>query len=294
MLPFFERFGNDQTPALRARLAMLANDVPERMRQMDDPLYTRGILPEDASKDRVQDALDRLGRAKTPDERDRVYFQAAMAASGKDYEKARQLADKIEETELRKQLNVFLIFDAMHQAIDDKKPDDALRFARSQELTNVQRAWGLTEVGRLLAKTEPDRAAEVLDTASAEARRIDQSSPDRVRTLVAIVTQFQKVDRARAWEMMGEVIKAANSLSEFSGEDGELTMRVEFKGGGAMTNNFNVDSFDLTELFTALAEEDFNRAADLPKSFTGESPRAVAMLAVARTVLNKKPEVEPR
>jgi len=294
MLPLFERFGNDQTPALRARLAMLSNDAPERMRQMDDPLFTRGIVPEAANRDRVQDALDRLARAKTSDERDRVYFQAAMAASGKDYERARELADKIEETELRKQLYAFLIFDAMHQAINDKKPDDALRLARSQELTNVQRAWGLTEIGRLLAKTEPDRAAEMLDTASAEARRMDQSSPDRVRMLVAIVTQFQKVDNARAWEMMSEVIKAANSLSEFSGEDGELTMRVEFKGGGAMTNNFNVDSFDLTGLFTALAEEDFNRAADLPKGFTGESPRAVATLAVARSVLNKKPKAKAR
>jgi hypothetical protein len=293
MLPLFEKFGNDQTPALRARLAMLSNDVPERMRQMDDPLYTRGIVPEDASKDRVQDALDRLQRAKTSDERDRIYFQAAMAASRKDYERARQIADKIEDTELRKQLYAFLTFDAMHQAIDDKKPDDALRLARSQELSNVQRAWGLTEVGRLLAKTEPHRATDVLDMASAETRRIDQSSPDRLRALVAIVTQLQKVDSARAWEMMGEVIKAANSLSGFSGEDGELTMRVEFKNGGAMTNNFTVESFDLTGLFAALAQEDFNRAADLPKGFTGESPRAVATLAVASTVLNKKQKAEP-
>ena len=71
-------------------------------------------------------------------------------------------------------------------------------------------------------------------------------------------------------------------------------MRVEFKDGVAMTNNFNVESFDLTGLFTALAQEDFNRAADLPKGFTGESPSAVAMLAVARTVLSKKPKAEPR
>jgi hypothetical protein len=293
MLPLFEKFGSDQAPALRARLAMLLNDIPERLRQPDNPIFTRGIVPEDASKDRVQEALDRLQRAKTADERDRVYFQAAMAASGKDYEKARELADKIEDTELRKQLYAFLTFDAMHQAIDDKKPDDALRLARSQELTNVQRTWGLTEVGRLLAKTEPDRAAEVLDTAIAEARRIEQSSPDRVRALIAIVTQFQKVDSARAWEMMSEVIKGANAASGFSGEDGELTMIVKLKDG-AMTNNFNVDSFDLTELFAALAQEDFNRAADLPKAFTGESPRAVAMLAVARTVLKNKPKAEPR
>lgn len=294
MLPLFEKFGNDQAPALRARLGMLANEVPEQMRQMDNPLYTRGIIPEDTSKDRVQDALDRLQRAKTPEERDRVYYQAAMAASGKDYERARQLADKIEDTELRKQLNSFLVFDAMRQAIDDKKPDDALRFARSQELTTIQRTWGLTEIGRVLGKTEKDRAAEVLDLAGVEARRLDQSSPDRMRMLVAVVTQMQKVDSARAWEMMSEVIKSANAISGFSGEDGELTTRVEFKGGGAMTNNFTVESFDLTGLFTALAEEDFNRAADLPKGFTAESPRAVAMLAVARTVLVKKVKAEPR
>jgi hypothetical protein len=145
----------------------------------------------------------------------------------------------------------------------------------------------------LLAKTEPDRAVDVLEMANVEARRIDQSSPDRVRTLVAIVTQFQRVDSARAWEMMSEVIKAANSLSGFSGEDGEMTLRVEFKGGGAMTNNFTIESFDLTGLFTALAQQDFNRAADLPKGFAAESPRAVAMLAVARTVLDKKSKGEP-
>ncbi|MEK6280617.1 MAG: hypothetical protein AABN95_09725 [Acidobacteriota bacterium] len=288
MLPLFEKYGMEQVPALRARLAMLTQEAPERLRQPDDPLFTRGIVPEDPNKDRVQEALDRLQRAKTADERDRVYFQAAMAASDKDNDRARELAEKIEDTDVRKQLLAYLAFDAMRNAIKEKKPDDAFRLARSLELTNVQRAWGLTEAGGLLAKTDPDRAAEVLDTATEEAKRIDQSSPDRVRSLVAIVTQFQKVDKARAWAMMGEVIKAANAFIEFSGEDGEMTLRVVFKGGGAMTNNFNIESFDLSGLFTALAQDDFNRAVDLPRGFTGESPRAVAVLAIARTVLDKK------
>jgi hypothetical protein len=294
MLPLFERYGNDQAPALRARLAILANDAPERMRQMDDPIFTRGIVPEDPNRDRVQEALDRLQRAKTADERDAVYFRAAMAAADKDRDRARELADKVEDTDMRKQLITFLAFRSMSEAIKEKKPDEVLRLARSQELTNVQRAWGLTEAAALLAKTEPERAAQVLDMASAEARRIEPSSPDRVRTLVAIVTQLQKVESARAWGMMDEVIKAANSLSEFSGEDGELTLRVELKGGGAMTTNFNVESFDLTGLFTSLAQEDFNRAVDLPKQLTGESPRAVAVLAIARTVLDKKQKAQPR
>lgn len=94
--------------------------------------------------------------------------------------------------------------------------------------------------------------------------------------------------------MMAEVTKSANSQTEFSGEDGELTLRVEFKGGGALTNYLNVGSFDLTGLFTGLAQEDLNRAIELPRSFTGESPRSVAVLAVARTVLDKKRKAEPR
>jgi len=98
----------DQAPAGRARLAILANDAPERMRQADDPLFTRGIVPEEPNKDRVQEALDRLQRAKTNNERDRVYFQAAMAASDKDNERARELADKIEDSDARKQLHAFL------------------------------------------------------------------------------------------------------------------------------------------------------------------------------------------
>jgi hypothetical protein len=292
MLQLFEKHGHPQAPALRARLAMLVNEVPERMRQEDNPLLTRGIVPEDTSRDRMQEALDKLPRAKTSDERDRIYFEASRAA--KDAEKARELADKIEDSDLRQQMRAFLAFEEMQEAIRAKKPDDVLRFARSQELPAVQRAWGMSEAGALFAKTEPDRAAEALELAVTEARRIDQGSPDRVRTLVAVVTQLQKVDSARAWAMMSEVIKAANSVSEFSGEDGELTVRVAFKGGGAMTQNHSVASFDLTGLFTALAREDFNRAADLPKGFSGESPRAVAMLAVARTALDKKGKTETR
>jgi len=293
MLQLFEKHGHPQAPALRARMAMLVNDVPERMRQ-NNPLLTRGIVPEDQNRDGVQEALDRLPNAKTSDERDRIYFQAARAATRDGYEKALELADKIEDSDLRQQLRGFLTFEALRSAIRAKKPDEALRLARATELTNAQRTWGLAEAGGLLAPIDINRAAEALELAAAEARRIDQSSPDRARTLIAVVTQLHKVDSARAWAMMTEVTKAANSVSEFSGEDGELTMRVAFKDGGAMTNTFSVEGFNLAGLFTALAREDFNRAADLPKGFTGESPRAVALLAVSRTALEKKLKAEPR
>ena len=291
MLPLFDRYAPDRAAALRARQALLAQDTPERTRRPDNELLTRGIVPEDPGRDRVQGELDRLEHAKTTGERDSVYFRASMAAFDSDPDRARELAGKIEDPDTRKQLFSFIAYRLVQDAIRAKKPDDVLRHSRSDELSRVQRVWGLTEAARLLTKEQPGRAAEALDEAAAEARKLDDRSPERVRALLAVATGLAELDRARAWEVMHEVVKSANDLSDFTGEGGDITVRVEFKGGGAMTSNNNVESFDLTGVFAALALEDFDRAAALARTLKAESPRSVATLAVARSVLVKK---EPR
>jgi hypothetical protein len=290
LLPLFDRYAPDKAAALRARQSLLAQDTPEQNRRPDDPILTRGIAPEDPNRDRVQDALNRLDRAKSSGERDVVYFQAAMAALEHDPDRARELAEKIEDADTRAQFIAFMSFARVQDAVRAKKADEALRLAHGDQLTPVQRVWGLTEVARLLAKSEPGRAAEALDDAAAEARRMDDSSPERVRALVAVATQMTTLDRTRVWELMNEVVKSVNALPDFSGEGGGLTMRVKFKDGGAMTQNVNVESFDLTGLFDSLAREDFDRASALARTLKAESPRSVASLAVARSVLVKRAE----
>lgn len=288
LLPFFDRYAPGRAAALRARQSLLAQDTPEQNRRPDDPILTRGIVPEDPSRDRVQETLDRLGRAKDVNERDVLYFQAAMAALDKDPDRARELADKIEDADTRSQLIAFMAFQRVQDAVRAKKAEEALRLAHSDQLTSVQRVWGLTEAARLLAKSEPGRATEALDEAAAEARRMDDDSPDRVRSLVAIATQMAPLDRTRVWELMNEVVKSVNALPEYGGEGETMTMRVHFKGGGAMTQNIDAQSFDLTGLFDTLAREDFDRASALARTLKGESPRSVASLAVARSILTKR------
>ncbi|HEX7957409.1 MAG TPA: hypothetical protein VF508_10730, partial [Pyrinomonadaceae bacterium] len=190
----------------------------------------------------------------------------------------------------RKQLLSFMAFQQVEDAIRGKRAEDAIKLSHGDELTRVQRAWGLTEAARLLAKEQPGRAAEALDEAAAEARRLDDGTPERVRALIAVATQLATLDRPRAWEVMNEVVKSANALPDYTGEDGQITVRVEFKGGGAMTQNFNVESFDLTGVFGQLARDDFERAAALARTLKSEGPRSVAVLAIARSVLVKKPE----
>ena len=57
---------------------------------------------------------------------------------------------------------------------------------------------------------------------------------------------------------------------------------------GLKTIELDVTGFDLTALSRRLAKEDFIRAQELAKSLKYESPRAVATLAVAGTVLQTR------
>jgi hypothetical protein len=287
LLPFFEQVIPEGVPALRARLAALNPDIPEQARKGLGEDLTRGLVPED-SRDGVQESLDAAARATDPRDRDTAYFRAAQEAAFKGDLRARDYADKIGDADLRRQVRGFVDFSLLNRAITDKKDGmEVLRLATAGELTPVQRTWAYTEAARLLAKDDRPRALEALEAAATSARSIDAEDPDRVRSTVAVATRFFEFDRNRAWEIMADAVKAANAAPEFTGSDGGLAARIRTRNQSS-TINFPAPVFDLTGVFQTLAKDDMNRAIALAQTFTGESPRAVATLAIAGAVLGKK------
>ena len=122
------------------------------------------------------------------------------------------------------------------------------------------------------------------EAAANAAKSIDAQDPDRVRSTVAVATRFFEFDRNRAWEIMADAVKAANAAPEYTGADSGLSARIQTRNQRS-TINFPAPVFDLTGVFQTLARDDMNRAVALAQTFTGESPRAVATLAIARAVL---------
>jgi hypothetical protein len=287
LLPFFDHFDADLAAQLRAQLGTLAPDAPERFRNGKDPNLTRGLVSEDPSRNDDQEALERADRAPTAEERDSSFARAALVAARKGDAHARDYVDKISDTDLRQRARAHVDFTLVSRALEGKDPQEALRLARSGELTHVHRAWALTEIARLLSKSDPTRAAEVLDEAATEARRIGGGDPDRARALVGVATRMFAVDHNRVWELMTEAARAANSATDFTGEDAEIVSRLT-SGRGASTTNFSAESFDLAGIFGLLAKDDLYRAVELAKNFNGEAPRAVATLAIARAILEKQ------
>ncbi|MBA3513223.1 MAG: hypothetical protein H0T77_02465 [Pyrinomonadaceae bacterium] len=290
LLPLLEQYAPELAPELRVQLSSIAPDATEELRTGRDRLLTRGLIPEDQTRDEGRESLDRAERVADSAERDLLYARAALVAARKGEMTARDLVDKIADSDLRKRARAYVDFTLVSRSIDKKDAQEAIRFLTAAELTHIQRAWALLEVARLLKKTDANRAVEVLNEAATVARRIGGSDGDQARALVGVASQMYDIDRGRVWEALAEAVKAANSASEFSGEDAQISARFTMGRGGTTTSNSSVENFNLDGIFGLLAKEDIYRAVELARGFTSDAPRAMATLAVARSVLETKKE----
>jgi hypothetical protein len=290
LMPLFEQFAPPGiAEAVRGHLAALSGAVSDRVRQRDDEWMRKGIEPDKPAQDLNQEQLilDRIDRVRTSAERDDLYVQLAYLAMQKGEMRAREFVGKIEDSELRKGAQTFIDAALATRAVGKKQTEPALELARIGELTHLQRAWVLTQVAKLLAKTDREKSMALLEDAVAEARRIDGSDPGRPSALMAVATVLKPLDAPLAWDAAFEAVKAANSAEGYTGEDGELNLTFQRKGGSAAYSN-DVPDFDVAGIFSALAAEDYDRAVQLARGFQGAAPRATATIAIARSVLKEK------
>ena len=288
LLPLFEQSAPaDMVESLRAQLNALNAVVPEATRSSENEWLTRGLRPEKPAADQEQSLLDRIDRAKTAAERDSLYIQLAFRAAGRGDMKARDYVSKVEDTEVRKALQAYIDPSLASNAVQKKLTDQALEMVHKGELTHLQKVWVLTQSAKILKPTDPEKAAELVEAAGAEARRIDVSDPGRAQGLIAVANALKEVDVSRVWDATFDAVKAANSAEGFSGEDGELVLKFQSKGYSSVNTN-DVQEFDLEGIFGELAKSDYERAVELARGFEREGPRAVATIAIARAILAPK------
>ncbi|MET0646908.1 MAG: hypothetical protein ABW208_09835 [Pyrinomonadaceae bacterium] len=290
LLPIFEQHAPDLTAALNARAAVLAADVPEGVRSNEasgNYAYKPRSDESAPARDPVQEALDRAERTTGVNERDEIYASAAVNASWRGDARADDLLAKVNDPDLARRARKVIDFAFVRAALDKKEAEGAVARARKGDLTPFERAWAYERAADILGATNRARALSLLEEAAEEARRIDNNDPGRARALTAVAARYEKTDRPRAWEFIAETVRAANSASAFTGEDGKMTVVFRTKGSGWITD-FNVEEFDLQGVFAALAEDNWDRAVQLAQGFTNEAARVTAVVALGRAALLKK------
>lgn len=285
LLPFFEQSAPAaMVESLRGHMSALNTIISDGARRYDQDSLDEGLRAKKPAADREQSLLDKIERAKTSDERDSLYVQLAYLAFRQGDVRARDYVSKVENTELRKQAQVFVDGELAVYFVEKKKPDEALELVHKGELTQIIKTWVLTQSAKLLAKTDKDKAQDVLNEAATEARRIDVSDPNLPRALVGVANALKVIEPARVWDATFDAVKAANSAEGFTGEDGEIVLMFQSKGSSSVHTN-DVPDFDLEGIFKDLALQDYDRAVELARGFQGEGPRAVATIAIARAIL---------
>jgi hypothetical protein len=290
LMPLFEQHApREIADVMRGQFQTLNTLVSEGVRQSQNEWIQRGITPEkQILADEGQSLLDQIERAKTADERDKLYFRLALLARDRDDLKARDHVDKIEDGEFRKQARAWVDWGLAVSAVKQKKVETALELARSQELTRIQRVWVYTRAAKLLAETDRDKALSLLDDAASEARRIENADPDRTHGLLAVANALILIEPPRAWDAVSEAVKAASPAENFTGDDGRLILSVSHKGQILRKQFEDVPDFGVRGIFSKLASDNYEWAVQLARGFQGHAPRVNATLAVALAVLNEK------
>lgn len=288
LLPLFEQFApRELADSVRTQMEALSGAVSEEARRADDNLLREGIRPALKPEEREKALLDRVDRAKTSAERDLLYLQLARLFTDSEDTRARDYVEKIEDSELRQKVRAYIDATMVMAAVNKKNPDRVLELVRTGELTHLQKSWALSQAAKLLSKTDPDKALDVLDESAAEARRLEGGDQDRPRALFAVANAMLAIDRRKAWDAVEEAVKAANSAEGFTGEDGVMRVSLITKGTSSIRSS-STGEFDVAPIFNELANDDYERAIELARGFQREAPRASATIAIARSVLEEK------
>lgn len=286
LLPLFVQHAPDTALALQAQLTALEEQGFRIFESDENALLTQGIK-RDQDPGTILDKLpERIARAKTEHERNDIYADAAVVLAKQGDQRAQDLADKIEQTHRRYITRQYVDLSLLEVAIAKKDAVAAARLAKSESLTQAQRAWAHTQVARLQASSDRIRAMETLEEGFATARRVDADDDSRPRVMIGIANEFLKADNVRPWEIANEAIKAANAVEDYSGEDRGLNVALMTLSGLKLLE-LDMSGFSLAAFMRLLAKVDYTRANDLAKSFKYEAPRAFATLAVARAALEK-------
>lgn len=289
LMPLFQQYAPKEiAEQLRAEMSVLGQGLDSDVRDLDDDNPIQPInTPERKAEDVEKSLLDRIERAKTSEERDAIYLQLATRTAQQGDMRARDFADKIEDSEVRKQAKPYVDMNLAMEVAEKKDVEKLLTLVGKGELSHLQRVWLMTEAASAMPPADREKALETIADALEEARRIDVSNADRPRALIAVANAFLTLDRAHTWELMLEIAKASNSAEGFNGEDGRLTMQLRTKNMSSMRAS-TVDEFNLPGVFRKLSQENPNQAVEIARSFEREAPRATALIAVARALISEK------
>jgi hypothetical protein len=295
LLPGFENVAPRFVTDLRLRYSTLASGIEAGRREILNSQIEVNSLTPPRPGDPLRPQIEQLGRARDAQDRDRISLGIVKrAALDKLWDRARSAALEIEDSDLRRAALSFIavtqIADLLRAFGDDKEEDfDGMaRFVRKSDVPPLASAWGLAQAA-VIAKRKGDvkSARALLDEAVTYAARTPAGTWQRMAAYTAIARLALQIDIQRAWQIMPEVIGAANACENLVGDEDSIDIDTVGNDGDENVEQLNIESdvFRIDGLFEAMAQLDYEKALISARSLGRELPRAFASLAISKAML---------
>lgn len=283
-LPGFTRYVPHLVATVENRLAVIAakrgNLTPSDKNITFG--FDRQVSLERPDARSLAEEIDRIDRENDPKKRDELLATAAVHAAARHDGWAEKLADRIGESELRRQVRRYTDISAISQYLEAKTNlGEVERLANSGYLAGGERIWAISRLAQLVAPSDPQRASTILDEAARQSQQLFDSDPDKARALVCVATCFLDVDRKRSLELLYEAVRAINRSPVYTGTNEYITVTITHAEENSVWMA-SAREFELEPVFASVARHDYDAAEFLAKSIEGDAPRAAAILAVAR------------
>ncbi|HVG33133.1 MAG TPA: hypothetical protein VM911_08635 [Pyrinomonadaceae bacterium] len=302
LLPHFEREAAQYAPELRARETALAGELEAtRREQFAAHFDSTRAATERTGGDPLRASYEQLSRATGAQERDPILIRIVRAAARhRLWDRARRAAAEIDNQDTRRAALSFIavsqISDLARTYADDEEYDyeGIIKFLNSADVPPLAHAWGFTEAALVAARHGEDTrpALIILDEAERYAARTEAKTKERVAAYAIIAGAAARLEEQRAWRLLSEVVRAANAVDGFTGDEFSLDISATASDQAlpAADDNFSVKSeaFRFDQIFATMTRLDMIKTVAEARALQGRVPQAFAYIAIARAVLNNK------
>ena len=299
LLPYFENTNAQyamHAPALRALQSELFSEIEASRSDQVSAQFKVSSLTTNAYVDPLRSENEELARAGSAMERERIAISIIkVAVRNRYWDRARRAAAEIEDIDKRR---AALSFIQVHQikaiSVDyaDEKEDDfesIVKFVRDADVPPFAKAWGMAEAATVAARKRspqtPQKVAELIDEAEDYAAHVEQGKPERVAAYGIVTMIAARFDKPRAWRLLGELVKSANEVEDFTGDEATFDLSADESSTDESSAQFSVeaDVFRLDGIFATMAHLDFDKALTEARNLQGQVPQALATIAVAKS-----------
>lgn len=238
--------------------------------------------------------LAAASKERNSDSRDQIIVSAILRApEAEGLEPVLAAADRIADTNVRRQVLNWVYFSRAQGALKEKRFEDARALASKVEELDQRAYLSATIAKELLLKAETrEKARELLDEMLVSAGK----APDtvvKVRTLLAGAYLYAQFDSARSLSVLNEAVASVNRIEAPDFSRQSLVRRIEAKNF-ARYATFQTPEFSPEAVFSELGKNDFDLAVSQANNIADRSLRSNLLLAVAETCLRDAAQKQKR